>query len=153
MVATDVYRPAAIDQLIKLGQQVDVPVFSLGQDVAPPEIARRGVKEARERGVDFVIVDTAGRLQVTVTRGRGDEDSCRMVSGWRASIGPGGRSHDGGAEGHQVGHKSDRGAPGGGCDDGAGGSRWGMASHPIPGMHLMGQRGIPLLRWFGYVLK
>lgn len=64
LVATDVYRPAAIDQLITLGQQIDVPVFELGKDADPVEIARQGVAHAREIGVDTVIVDTAGRLQI-----------------------------------------------------------------------------------------
>ncbi|MGF1480316.1 MAG: signal recognition particle protein [Cyanophyceae cyanobacterium] len=64
MVATDVYRPAAIDQLITLGQQIDIPVFELGTDVNPVEIARQGVAQARATGVDTVIIDTAGRLQI-----------------------------------------------------------------------------------------
>jgi signal recognition particle subunit SRP54 len=64
MVATDVYRPAAIDQLITLGKQIDVPVFEMGTDVNPVEIARQGIAKARELGVDTVIVDTAGRLQI-----------------------------------------------------------------------------------------
>ncbi|MBZ8179254.1 signal recognition particle protein [Oscillatoria salina] len=64
MVATDVYRPAAIDQLVTLGQQIDVPVFELGTDVNPVEIARQGVAKAQEMGVDTVIIDTAGRLQI-----------------------------------------------------------------------------------------
>ncbi|MDB9494046.1 signal recognition particle protein [Spirulina major CS-329] len=64
MVATDVYRPAAIDQLITLGQQIDVPVFDLGKDANPVEIARQGVERAKELGVDTVIIDTAGRLQI-----------------------------------------------------------------------------------------
>jgi signal recognition particle subunit SRP54 len=64
LVATDVYRPAAIDQLITLGQQIEVPVFELGKDADPVEIARQGVAQARETGVDTVIIDTAGRLQI-----------------------------------------------------------------------------------------
>ena len=64
LVATDVYRPAAIDQLITLGQQIDVPVFELGTDADPVEIARQGVARARETAVDTVIIDTAGRLQI-----------------------------------------------------------------------------------------
>ena len=64
MVATDVYRPAAIDQLITLGKQIDVPVFDMGTDANPVEIARQGIAKARELGVDVVIVDTAGRLQI-----------------------------------------------------------------------------------------
>ncbi len=64
LVATDVYRPAAIDQLVTLGEQIDVPVFELGTDADPVEIARQGVAQARETGVDTVIIDTAGRLQI-----------------------------------------------------------------------------------------
>jgi signal recognition particle subunit SRP54 len=64
LVATDVYRPAAIDQLRTLGKQINVPVFDLGVDANPVEIARQGVEKARAEGIDTVIVDTAGRLQV-----------------------------------------------------------------------------------------
>ena len=64
MVATDIYRPAAIDQLITLGQQIEVPVFELGTGTNPVEIARAGLAKAKEMGVDTVIVDTAGRLQI-----------------------------------------------------------------------------------------
>jgi signal recognition particle subunit SRP54 len=64
MVGTDVYRPAAIDQLLTLGKQIDVPVFEMGTDADPVEIARQGVAKGKELGVDTVIVDTAGRLQI-----------------------------------------------------------------------------------------
>lgn len=64
LVATDVYRPAAIDQLITLGKQIDVPVFELGKDANPVEIARQGVEKARAEGINTVIIDTAGRLQI-----------------------------------------------------------------------------------------
>ncbi|MEW5316730.1 MAG: hypothetical protein WDW38_008081 [Sanguina aurantia] len=64
LVATDVYRPAAIEQLVKLGQTLEVPVFQLGTSVSPVEIARRGVEEGKARGVDVIIIDTAGRLQI-----------------------------------------------------------------------------------------
>ncbi|MBW4654661.1 MAG: signal recognition particle protein [Kaiparowitsia implicata GSE-PSE-MK54-09C] len=64
LVATDVYRPAAIDQLITLGKQIGVPVFDMGSDANPVDIARQGVAKAREDGVDTVIIDTAGRLQI-----------------------------------------------------------------------------------------
>jgi signal recognition particle subunit SRP54 len=64
LVATDVYRPAAIDQLIALGKQIGVPVFSLGKDADPVEIARQGVAKAKADGIDTVIIDTAGRLQI-----------------------------------------------------------------------------------------
>jgi len=64
LVATDIYRPAAIDQLVTLGKQIDVPVFELGTEVNPVEIARQGVAQARETQVNTVIIDTAGRLQI-----------------------------------------------------------------------------------------
>ncbi|MGK7899430.1 MAG: signal recognition particle protein [Xenococcus sp. (in: cyanobacteria)] len=64
MVGTDVYRPAAIDQLLTLGKQIEVPVFEMGTDADPVEIARQGVAKAQEMAVDTVIVDTAGRLQI-----------------------------------------------------------------------------------------
>ncbi len=64
LVATDVYRPAAIDQLITLGKQINVPVFEMGVDADPVEIARQGLAKAKELGVNTVIVDTAGRLQI-----------------------------------------------------------------------------------------
>lgn len=64
MIATDVYRPAAIDQLITLGNQINIPVFQLGKDANPVEIARQGIAHAKENNLDTVIVDTAGRLQI-----------------------------------------------------------------------------------------
>lgn len=67
LVAADVYRPAAIDQLQTLGQQLNYPVFSLGTDVDPVEIARQGIEKARIDGRDLVIIDTAGRLHVDDT--------------------------------------------------------------------------------------
>ena len=63
LVAADVYRPAAIDQLQTLGRQVDLPVFERGAG-DPVAIARDGVAEARRLGLSTVIVDTAGRLQI-----------------------------------------------------------------------------------------
>ncbi|KAL8168202.1 hypothetical protein V2J09_009701 [Rumex salicifolius] len=64
LVAGDVFRPAAIDQLVILGQQIDVPVFTAGTDVKPSVIAKQGLVEAKKKRVDVVIVDTAGRLQI-----------------------------------------------------------------------------------------
>ncbi|PRW50901.1 Signal recognition particle 54 kDa chloroplastic isoform B [Chlorella sorokiniana] len=64
LVATDVYRPAAIDQLVTLGSRIEVPVFELGTEVKPPEIARQGLEKAKQEEYDAVIVDTAGRLQI-----------------------------------------------------------------------------------------
>jgi signal recognition particle subunit SRP54 len=63
LVAADVYRPAAIDQLVTLAGRVQVPVHAPGADVDPVEIARGGVAVAREKG-DVAIIDTAGRLHV-----------------------------------------------------------------------------------------
>lgn len=64
MVAADVYRPAAIDQLKQVGQQIDVPVFEKGTDVDPVEIAKEGVEQAKANHNDYVFIDTAGRLQI-----------------------------------------------------------------------------------------
>jgi len=64
LVAADVYRPAAIDQLITLGAQIGVEVFSLGAEAKPEDIAAAGVAKARAEGFDTVLVDTAGRLQI-----------------------------------------------------------------------------------------
>ena len=64
MVAGDIYRPAAIRQLEVLGTQIGVPVFTLGDKVSPVEIAREGVRKAKEEGYDYVLIDTAGRLQI-----------------------------------------------------------------------------------------
>ncbi|MCP9773157.1 signal recognition particle protein [Synechococcus sp. Tobar12-5m-g] len=64
LVAADVYRPAAIDQLQTLGNQIGVEVFSLGADAKPEDIAAAGVAKARAEGFDTVLVDTAGRLQI-----------------------------------------------------------------------------------------
>lgn len=64
MIAGDVYRPAAIDQLKVLGQQLDVPVFEMGTEVSPVEIVRQGMELAREKKNDYVLIDTAGRLHI-----------------------------------------------------------------------------------------
>lgn len=64
MIAGDVYRPAAIDQLKVLGQQLDVPVFDMGTDVSPVEIVRQGMALAKEKKNDYVLIDTAGRLHI-----------------------------------------------------------------------------------------
>ncbi len=64
LVAGDIYRPAAIKQLEVLGEQTGIPVFSLGDQVSPVEIARRGVEHARQNAHDMVLIDTAGRLHI-----------------------------------------------------------------------------------------
>jgi signal recognition particle subunit SRP54 len=63
LVAADVYRPAAIDQLVTLAGRAGVPVYAPGADVDPVDIARQGVEFAREKG-DVAIIDTAGRLHI-----------------------------------------------------------------------------------------
>ena len=64
MVACDVYRPAAVKQLEVLGAQINVPVFSLGTDISPVEIAKKAIEHAKVHGNDPVIIDTAGRLHI-----------------------------------------------------------------------------------------
>jgi signal recognition particle subunit SRP54 len=64
LVAGDVYRPAAVNQLQSLGRQVNVPVYDEGTTKNPVDIANNSLKFARERGFNPVIVDTAGRLQI-----------------------------------------------------------------------------------------
>ncbi|GLT90007.1 hypothetical protein SLE2022_079610 [Rubroshorea leprosula] len=64
LVAGDVQRPAAIDQLVILGEQVGVPVYTAGTEVKPSEIARQGLEEAKKKDIEVVIMDTAGRLQI-----------------------------------------------------------------------------------------
>lgn len=63
LVACDIYRPAAIDQLKVVGSQVDVPVFEMGQ-ISPIEIAQKAYKHAKDYGNDYIILDTAGRLHI-----------------------------------------------------------------------------------------
>lgn len=81
LVATDVYRPAAIDQLVTLGKQIDVPVFEMGSDADPVEIARQGVERGLASGVDTVIIDTAGRLQI-------DSDMMAELARIKATVQP-----------------------------------------------------------------
>ena len=64
LVACDVYRPAAIDQLKIVGESIGVPVFSLGAKKSPVEIAKAGVEYAKKNGHDMVFIDTAGRLHI-----------------------------------------------------------------------------------------
>ncbi|RPF56020.1 signal recognition particle protein [Aquisalibacillus elongatus] len=64
LVAADVYRPAAINQLETLGKQLEMPVYSEGTDANPVEIAKHAVNKAKEEHYDYVLIDTAGRLHV-----------------------------------------------------------------------------------------
>lgn len=64
LVAADIYRPAAIKQLQVVGDSLNIPVYSLGDRQDPVDIARGGVAVAKDRGLDTVILDTAGRLHI-----------------------------------------------------------------------------------------
>ena len=81
LVACDVYRPAAIDQLKVLGEQVGVPVYSEPDSKDPVSIAQNAIREARAKGYDLVIVDTAGRLAV-------DEQMMNEIAAIKAGIDP-----------------------------------------------------------------
>ncbi|MCL2930771.1 MAG: signal recognition particle protein [Trichodesmium sp. MAG_R03] len=81
LVATDIYRPAAIDQLVTLGKQIDVSVFELGTGIGPIEIAQKGVEKAKADGIDTVIIDTAGRLQI-------DQDMMAELAAIKAVVQP-----------------------------------------------------------------
>ena len=64
LVACDIYRPAAIQQLQTVGKQIDIPVYTEGDQVSPKQITENALKYAREEHLDFVIIDTAGRLHI-----------------------------------------------------------------------------------------
>ncbi len=67
LVAGDVYRPAAIDQLQTLGRSLDVPVFAKGTDVKPEQIVTEAIEFAKENNNDVILIDTAGRLHIDET--------------------------------------------------------------------------------------
>jgi len=81
LVAADVYRPAAIDQLHVIGEQIDVEVYSDKENKDPVSIAKDAIKHAKSKGFDVVIVDTAGRLAV-------DEMMMKEISAVKKSINP-----------------------------------------------------------------
>ncbi len=81
LVAGDVYRPAAVNQLQTLGKQINIPVFDEGIQANPVDIAAHGLQHARERGFNPVIIDTAGRLQV-------DERMMQELVNVKAKIAP-----------------------------------------------------------------
>lgn len=64
LIAADIYRPAAIDQLITLGKQLNIEVFSMGTDHKVVDIVKKGLEHAKANGYDLVIIDTAGRLHI-----------------------------------------------------------------------------------------
>ena len=63
LVACDIYRPAAIEQLVEIGKSLNVPVFTKGK-ISPVEIVHEALEYARENHLDYIIIDTAGRLQI-----------------------------------------------------------------------------------------
>ena len=81
LVAGDVYRPAAIEQLRVLGSQIEVPVYTEEGSLSPVEIARNAVREARKNGNDVVIIDTAGRLAV-------DEEMMKEIAAVKSATNP-----------------------------------------------------------------
>ena len=81
LVACDVYRPAAIDQLQVLGKQIEVEVYSEPDNKKPVEIAKNAVKYAKDYGYDVVIIDTAGRLAV-------DEEMMKEISNIKEAVNP-----------------------------------------------------------------
>ncbi|HCY53654.1 MULTISPECIES: signal recognition particle protein [Kandleria] len=64
LVAADIYRPAAVEQLKTIGEQVDVPVYSEGVDVSAQQIVKNALAKAEADGNDVILIDTAGRLQI-----------------------------------------------------------------------------------------
>lgn len=80
LVACDVYRPAAIDQLKTLGQSIDVEVYSEGTDVSPVEITKNALVYAKNNGFDNVIIDTAGRLHIDETLMQELKDIVKVAS-------------------------------------------------------------------------
>lgn len=81
LVAGDIYRPAAIKQLEVLGEQLKTPVFTLGDQVSPVEIAQQAIVYAKENHHDYVLIDTAGRLHI-------DEKLMSELTGIRDSVNP-----------------------------------------------------------------
>ena len=81
LVACDVYRPAAVEQLRVLAEQIDVPIYMNLEEKDPVKIAREGVQEAKAKGFDTVIVDTAGRLAV-------DEELMTEIANIKQAISP-----------------------------------------------------------------
>lgn len=64
LIAADIYRPAAIDQLVTIGKSLNIEVFELGINEKPVKIVKNGLEYAKDKGYDLVIIDTAGRLHI-----------------------------------------------------------------------------------------
>ncbi len=82
LVACDVYRPAAIEQLKVIGTQVEVPVYTEPGNMDPVAIAKNAIREAKKNGNDVVIIDTAGRLAI-------DEQMMNEISAVKSAVNPG----------------------------------------------------------------
>ncbi len=67
LIAGDVYRPAAIDQLMQIGKQLDIPVYSDKENKNVTDIVKSGLEYAKENHLNYIIIDTAGRLQIDET--------------------------------------------------------------------------------------
>lgn len=67
LIAADTYRPAAVDQIVTLAKQINVPYHEEGTSDTPPAIVKRGMQKAKEVNADVVLIDTAGRLQIDDT--------------------------------------------------------------------------------------
>lgn len=80
LVACDIYRPAAIDQLKTLGKSIDVEVYSEGTEVSPVDITKNALAYAKNNGFDNVIIDTAGRLHIDETLMQELKDIVRVAS-------------------------------------------------------------------------
>ena len=76
LVACDIYRPAAIEQLMEIGKSLDVPVFTKGK-ISPVLIVEEALNYAKENGLDYIIIDTAGRLQIDEALMQELEDICK----------------------------------------------------------------------------
>jgi len=81
LVACDIYRPAAIKQLQTLGKQLDIPVFEMGTEVSPAEISEKAIEYAKEEHLDYVLIDTAGRLHI-------DEDLMEELTDVKEAVDP-----------------------------------------------------------------
>ena len=81
MIAADTYRPAAVDQLVTLAKQINVPYWEEGTAVSPPDICQHGLAEARKQDASVVLIDTAGRLQI-------DDDMMQELQAIKALTSP-----------------------------------------------------------------
>lgn len=81
LVACDIYRPAAIKQLQVVGKQIDIPVFTMGDNISPVDISKAAIKHGIDNGNNVIIIDTAGRLHI-------DEGLMQELKDVKAAINP-----------------------------------------------------------------